>query len=139
MPFLPHKSVLAIVAVTDVALNSRDRPVTAKALAKRHHLPSRHLERLLQALVREGILNGVLGPRGGYQLAREPRRITTDDILRAVRTVDDRTEAPVFDSLLIKKVVTPTLAKAENVFSKALARISIQDLTRSATALKVSK
>jgi Rrf2 family iron-sulfur cluster assembly transcriptional regulator len=80
MALLPRKSILAIVAVTDIALNARDRPVVARALAARLRLPPRHLEPVLQALVREGILKGVQGPRGGYELAREQRRITADDI-----------------------------------------------------------
>ena len=38
MPVLPHKSVLAVAAVVDLALNARNRRVTAKVLAARHHL-----------------------------------------------------------------------------------------------------
>src|SRR5262252_8779462 len=100
MPILPRKSILAIAAVTDIALNSRNRPVAAKALASRHRLPPRHLEPVLQALVREGILKGVRGPRGGYELAREQRRITADDILRAARTAEDGADEPISGSAL---------------------------------------
>ena len=60
-----------------------------KALAARHSLPARHLEPVLQALVRMGILKGIRGPRGGYELARERRRITADEILRAAGTIED--------------------------------------------------
>jgi Rrf2 family transcriptional regulator, iron-sulfur cluster assembly transcription factor len=83
MQLLPPKAVLAVAAVIDIALNARGRPVAAKALATRHGLSPRHLEPVLQALVRHGILKGTRGPRGGYELAREARRITADDILRA--------------------------------------------------------
>ena len=76
MSLLPRKSALAIAAVTDVALNARMGALSGKALAKSLHLPSRHLEPLLQALTREGILKAVRGPHGGYVLAREQRRIT---------------------------------------------------------------
>ena len=90
MPVLPKKCVLAIAAVIDVALHSSSRrPVAAKAMARRHSLPARHLEPILQALVRHGILRGIRGPRGGYELARERRRITADDILRAAGTADE--------------------------------------------------
>src|SRR5262245_58407149 len=89
MPLLPRKSILAITAVIDIALNARGRPVAAKALATRHSLPPRHLEPVLQALVRHGILKGVRGPRGGYELARERNRITVDEIMRAASTVDE--------------------------------------------------
>jgi Rrf2 family iron-sulfur cluster assembly transcriptional regulator len=135
MPLLPRKGILAIAAVIDIALHARCRPVAAKALAARHRLPPRHLEPVLQALVREGILKGVRGPRGGYELAREPRRITADDILRAAGTVEDD-EAPVTGSSLISDVVAPALAQAEHTFSTALARISVEDLTRSAEGLR---
>ena len=83
---------------------------------------------MLQALVRED-LKGVRGPHGGYNLAREARRITAADILRAARSIDDGTETPIPRSSLVSQVVAPTLAEAENVFSSALARLSVADLT----------
>ena len=113
--------------------SSGSRTSSGKALAKHHHLPPRHLEPVLQALVREGILKAVRGPGGGYVLAREQRRITADDILRAARTVDVAREGPVSESALLVEVVGPALAKAENAFSNTLARITVEDLTRSAT------
>jgi Rrf2 family iron-sulfur cluster assembly transcriptional regulator len=110
MPLLPRKGVLAITAVIDIALNARGRPVAAKALATRHRLPPRHLEPVLQALVRHGILKGIRGPRGGYELA-------------------------VAGSLLLNKVVMPALGAAEDAFSAALARINVEDLAHSAQGL----
>ena len=82
MNLLSRRSVLAIAAVVDVALHSRSAPVAAKALAARHRLPTRHLETLLEGLVHAKILKGVRGPRGGYELARERRRITVGEIVR---------------------------------------------------------
>jgi Rrf2 family protein len=137
MPLLPRKGILAIAAVLDIALNSRGRPVAAKALATRHRLPPRHLEPVLQALVRHGILRGIRGPRGGYELAREQRRITADDILRAAGSAEDAEEGiEIIDSHLLSKVVMPALDQAEHAFSSALARISVEDLTRSAEGLR---
>jgi Rrf2 family iron-sulfur cluster assembly transcriptional regulator len=136
MPLLPRKGILAIAAVIDIALHARGRPVAAKALASRHRLPPRHLEPVLQALVRHGILKGIRGPRGGYDIAREPRRISVDDILRAAGTADDAEETPLVDSALLNKVVMPALAQAEQAFSTALARISVEDLVHSAEGIK---
>jgi Rrf2 family protein len=106
--------------------------VAAKALATRHSLPPRHLEPVLQALVRHGILKGIRGPRGGYELARERRRITADDILRAAGTADELNEISLVDSALLNKVVMPALAQAEHAFSNALSRINVEDLAHSA-------
>jgi len=138
MPLLPRKGVLAVAAVIDIAHHAGARPVAAKALATRHQLPPRHLEPVLQALVRHGILKGTRGPRGGYELAREQRRITADDILRAAGTADDMNGAPLTGSTLLNKVVMPALGEAEDAFAAALARINVEDLTHSAAALRKS-
>ncbi len=132
MPLLSRKGFLAIAAVIDVALNGKGRPVSAKSLAERHVLPARHLEPVLQALVRDGILRGIRGPRGGYELARERKRITADDILRATGGLDDEADAGAVDSELLSTVVRPAMAQAEKAFSAALARITVDDLARRA-------
>ena len=136
MPLLSRKGILAIAAVIDVAMNSRGRPVSAKVLAARHKLPPRHLEPVLQALVYDGILKGIRGPRGGYELARERRRITAADILRAASKVDEPSQLPLPASALVNGVVLPALAEAEAAFSTALARFNIADMTARAEAGK---
>lgn len=135
MPLLPRKGVLAIAAVIDVATQEQGHPVSAKTLAARHGLPPRHLEPVLQALVRYGILKGIRGPRGGYELACDRRRVTANDILRAAGTVDETDEAQAGSDLLTK-IVLPAMAHAEQEFGVALARISLEDLARDAQALE---
>jgi len=134
MPLLPRKGVLAVAAVIDVAIQEPGQPISAKTLAARHNLPPRHLEPVLQALVRCGILRGVRGPRGGYELARDSRRVTANDILRAAGTVDEG-EAIPGGSDLLSKVVLPAMAHAEYEFGVALGRISVEDMARDAQAL----
>jgi Rrf2 family iron-sulfur cluster assembly transcriptional regulator len=134
MPLLPRKGVLAIAAVIDVALQTHGQPVSAKTLAARHGLPPRHLEPVLQALVRCGILKGIRGPRGGYELARDRRRVTANDILRAAGTVEEA-EEPYAGSDLLTKIVLPAMASAEHEFGVALSRINLEDLARDAQAL----
>lgn len=136
MLLVSRKGILAIAAVIDVAINARGRPVSAKALATRHKLPPRHLEPVLQALVRDGILKGIRGPHGGYELARDHKRITAEDILRAASNADEAGEAPLPASALVSEVVSPALAEAERSFSATLARINVEDMTKRAEALK---
>jgi Rrf2 family protein len=134
MSLLPQKGLLAVAAVVDVALNARERPVSARKLAARHNLPPRHLEPVLQALVHEGIFHGIRGPRGGYELARERRRISVADILRVAGN-DGEGEGGK-SSRMLDEVVLPALADAERAFTAALAQLSIEDLTRSAEGLR---
>ena len=133
MSFLPRKGLLAIAAVVDVALHGSERPVSARKLAARHNLPTRHLEPVLQALVHEGIFNGVRGPRGGYELARERKRISVADILRAAGSIQDEDDMPA--SRILEQAVLPALADAERAFATALGRLSLDDITRRAEAL----
>ena len=124
MPLMSRKGLLAIAAVIDVA-----RPVSAKALAARHRLPPRHLEPVLQALVRDGILKGIRGPHGGYELGRERRSITADDILRAAVTAEDADALP-YGVALVNEIIRPVLAETERTVSVALGRINIDDMVR---------
>ena len=135
MSLLPRKGLLAIAAVIDVALNARDRPVSARKLAARHNLPPRHLEPVLQALVHEGIFNGVRGPRGGYELARERQRITVADILR-VAAAEEEANGDAHGSRLLEEVVLPALTDAERRFAVSLGQLSIDDLARRAESLR---
>src|SRR5262245_30353473 len=105
MLLLARTGILAIAAVLDMPLNYRGKPVAAKSLANRHRLPPRHLEPVLQALVREGILRGVRGPRGGYELARSEGDIGADEILRAAGTVEDHEDTPLAGSALLANIV----------------------------------
>jgi Rrf2 family iron-sulfur cluster assembly transcriptional regulator len=129
MNLLSRRSMLAIAAVVDIALHSRPSPVAAKALAARHRLPPRHLETLLQGLVHAKILKGVRGPRGGYELARERRRVTLGEIVRTavgLSTADpDEVGAR---SKLIDKVIEPSVRKAGEPFLHNLDAITIEDL-----------
>jgi Rrf2 family protein len=135
MILLSRRSLLAIAAVVDIALHARPMPVAAKSLAARHNLPPRHLETVLQALVRHGILKGVRGPRGGYELARERRRITAGDVVRAAMTVTGEDGLPPLPaSRLVDTVVEPAVKNASDVFLAELDRVTVDDLCRKAEA-----
>lgn len=126
MILLSRRSLLAVAAVVDVALHARPSPVAAKALAARHDLPPRHLETMLQDLVRAGVLKGVRGPRGGYELARERRRISAGDVVRAVMNEQDEPETR--RSRLVSEVIEPSVAKASDAFLAVLDHLTIEEL-----------
>jgi DNA-binding IscR family transcriptional regulator len=92
---------------------------------------------LLQDLVHANILKGVRGPRGGYELARERRRITAASILRAVSSEaeGDLEEAP--DCQLVRQVVAPIVDEAGKVFLEKLETITVDDICRRAEDLKI--
>ena len=90
----------------------------------------------MQALVRDGILKGIRGPRGGYELARAQNAISAEDILRAANAAEDADATPMPGSDLVNDVVWPALREAERVFSTALAGINIEDMMQQTRAAK---
>jgi len=132
MAILPRKGILAIAAVVDIALHAEERPVSAKTLAVRHGLPHRHLEPVLQALVRDNILRGIRGPGGGYELAGEPSNITAEQIIRAAETAEDADALLMqSNSPLLTEVVLPAVAQAEKALSDALGQLTVADMLQS--------
>ena len=134
---LSKKLLFAIEAVLDIAYNAGGKPVQAAEITHRQGIPRRYLEQVLQALVRDGILVGQRGPRGGYRLGRERRRISVGDIVRVVRQIemsaDPVTEAPA--SPLGHRVVRPLWLELQADIMARLDRTSIEDLcTRAQTA-----
>ena len=138
MNLLSRRGVLAIAAVVDVALHSRSAPVAAKALASRHKLPSRHLETLLRALVHAKILKGVRGPRGGYELARDRRRITVGEIVRTAMSLSTaHPEHLGANSVLLDQVIDPAARRAGETFLANLDAITIEQMCETAEKTQV--
>ena len=138
MNLLSRRSMLAIGAVVDIALHSRPSPVAAKALAARHRLPPRHLETLLQGLVHAKILKGVRGPRGGYELARERRRISRGEIVRTAVSLSTADPEDVgAHSRLLEKVIDPSVRKAGEPFLANLDSITVEDLCELADKARI--
>ena len=59
-------------------------PVPTRRLAEFFELPAPYLAKVLNSLVRAGILAASSGPRGGFRLARPATEITAAEVLEAV-------------------------------------------------------
>lgn len=127
---LSKKMLFAIEAVVDIAYNAGNLPVQSSEITARQGIPRRFLEPVLQQLVRAGLLTGVRGPRGGYRLARERRRISLADIVRVVRSLETA-EDPIDDPAgaeLGHKVVRPLWLELQEEVLQRLEAITIEDL-----------
>ena len=136
---LSKKMLFAIEAVLDIAYHAGSQPVQSREITRRQEIPRRYLEQALQHLVRHGVLIGVRGPRGGYRLARERRRISIGDIVRVVRDMepsDGLTQDAGLSELGIK-VVRPMWAKLQTNIMGELDNISIDDLCDNAAKVDI--
>jgi Rrf2 family protein len=123
---LSRKQLLAIEAVLDIALHTGVEAVHSRDITERRGIPRRYLEPVLQQLSRAGILIGVRGPRGGYRLARERRRISLGELVRIVQAgegdaVDESVSAGI-------TVVRDLIQELESDFLDRLDGISIEEL-----------
>ena len=130
---LSRKTLLALEAVIDIAFNARPEPVQAKEITARQGVPQRYLEQVMQQLVRAGVLKGVRGPRGGYRLAKERRRISVGDVVRVAESLEDE-ETEVIDprSDLGIRIVSPLIQTLQDEVMARLDVISIEDLCQRA-------
>ena len=130
--FKVHKKIIyAIEAVVDIALNSGPNPVQNESIARRQGIPKRYLEQTLQILV------GSRGPKGGYSLAKERRRIKIADIIKSVSNEDSLINT--FNSELSKKIVLPLINDISFECLEKLNNISIEEVCKIAKTKKLKK
>ena len=127
---LSNKIMYSIEAVVDIAYHSNGQPVQSQRISSRQRTPGRYLEQSLQKLVKANILTGVRGPRGGYQLARERRRISVGEIVRIVTDLETENvvDNTLTDSEISGKVLNPMWGKIQNTTLEQLDKITIEDL-----------
>ena len=104
---IPKRIIYAIEAVLDIALNSGLEPIRNESIAKRQGIPKRYLEQTLQTLVKNRILVASRGPKGGYRLAKERRKIKISDIILSIAKTHDKELS--FKSKLSNNVIKPLL------------------------------
>lgn len=88
---LTTKGRYAVTAMLDLAFHSENNPVTLTDIALRQNISLSYLEQLFSRLRRAGMVEGVRGPGGGYQLSRDLAAINIADIIAAVDETIDST------------------------------------------------
>lgn len=136
---LPRKTMFALEAVVDIAYNARPEPVQSKEITRRQGIPQRYLEQVMQQLVHAGILKGVRGPRGGYTLARERRRISVGEVVRVIDALDNEEQEDMLGigSDLGLKVVRPLWQELSSEMLRRLDVVTLEDLCSKARDLGI--
>jgi Rrf2 family protein len=87
---LSTKGRYAVTAMMDLALHDNNGPVTLGDISQSQGISLSYLEQLFARLRRNGLVEGVRGPGGGYRLGRSPSEITVAEI---ISSVDKRMDA----------------------------------------------
>ena len=71
-------------ALAVLAENYGERPVSAKEISTQEDISPSFLEQLLAQLRRNGVIEGVRGPGGGFKLRKHPSEIPISEIVEAL-------------------------------------------------------
>ncbi len=78
------KARYGLRAILDMAIYQNSGPITLNSIAERQGLSEGYLEQLMAPLKKSGIVKSIRGAQGGYILAKQPKDITTGEIIRAL-------------------------------------------------------
>jgi len=81
---LTTKGRYAVTAMIDLSLNDKKGPVSLLEISERQSISLSYLEQLFAKLRKEGLVNSMRGPGGGYSLSRQPNKIAISSIILAV-------------------------------------------------------
>jgi Rrf2 family protein len=81
---LSKKADYALIAMKHLALRADSGSSSAREIAALYDIPIELMAKVLQRLVRRGLLVSQQGTRGGYHLSRAPIQITVADVIQAI-------------------------------------------------------
>lgn len=129
-------SVLILVALFDA---DEGVSMSAPALASACSLPPQHVAKILKQLQRQGVVNSVRGPKGGYSLQSSAREMSLLDVYQTI-------EGPLFVSECLKEetcecralpqcILKPHIAKLNEQIYRAMAGITLAQLSNKAPVM----
>src|SRR5438046_10061358 len=81
---LTKKADYGLMAMKHLAEHAQNGACSAKDVAEAYGIPQEALAKILQRLVKSGLLVSQHGTNGGYTLARSPETISAFEVIRAI-------------------------------------------------------
>ena len=81
---LSKKADYGLIAVRHLAMRHLTGACSAKEIARAYGIPTELLAKILQKLVKRGLLASQQGADGGYALARDPATVTAFEVIKAI-------------------------------------------------------
>lgn len=81
---LSKKSDYGLIAIKHLATHGADGSCSATEIAELYDISTPLMAKVLQRLAKQGLVAARHGSSGGYQLARDPDRITALDVISAI-------------------------------------------------------
>jgi Rrf2 family iron-sulfur cluster assembly transcriptional regulator len=81
---LSTKGRYAVTAMMDLAIHHKEGAITLADISEAQGISLSYLEQLFARLRKHGLVEGIRGPGGGYQLSRPPEEISVADVIDAI-------------------------------------------------------
>jgi len=81
---IPRRVDYGLRAVIYLSGQDPERCCSIAEIAQQQGVPRKFLEKIIQDLLRSGLIKSKRGPYGGYALARSPREISFYDVIEAI-------------------------------------------------------
>jgi Rrf2 family protein len=81
---LSKKADYALMAMKHLAQKSGPQSTSAREIAEQYDIPIELMAKVLQRLVRTGLLMSTQGTRGGYTLSRPSSAVSVADVIQAI-------------------------------------------------------
>ncbi len=131
MQKLSKKADYGLIAVRHLAMKGKGGACSSKEIAKAYGIPSELLAKILQKLVKQGLLVSHQGVVGGYALARAADTVTAFEVIRAI-------DGPLLITSCVSArgdcnqaphcTVREPLSKVNEIIVSALNSVTISDL-----------
>lgn len=127
---LSCKSEYALLALLELAIHyNKGEPLQIRQISVRHNIPDRYLEQLLATLRRYGLVRSQRGAKGGYLLAREPKKINLLEIVDCIEGLDSQaSENDCVDTSIEKATIWEAWREARRAANSVLQHSTLQDL-----------
>jgi Rrf2 family protein len=128
---LTKKADYGLMAMKHLAEHAPHSACSAKDVADAYGIPQEAMAKILQRLVKAGLLHSQHGMNGGYTLARDPAKISAFEVIRAIdgplfitSCITVRGECDQTDRCTIRE----PLRRVNESIEQVLRRISISEM-----------
>jgi Rrf2 family protein len=124
-------------ALVHIASTHPSQAVPVKEIARAQNLSVKYLEHIVSSLKAAGLIRSVRGMQGGYALAKPPRSIRLDEVIRALDGPPVIVECVDNPEACCRHTICPTRdvwVKVRKAVDDVLSGTTVEDLVESARA-----
>jgi Rrf2 family protein len=118
-------------AMLDLALHNNGGPTSLKDIAERQNVSLKYLERLFATLQASGLVRGIRGAHGGYQLSESPGKVTLRQLYETLEGLNPLVDCTSDPQVCDRSELCVTLhvwAQLYDVCMETLESITLDDL-----------